>query len=179
MRASQLSERTDSRYDPRVRTSGFIGLIAAVSPSRVLGIDGQMPWHYPADLRHFRRTTLGSTVVMGRRTFESLGERPLDGRENFVVTLREYENVRTFGTVRAALDAACTKVWVIGGERVFVDALPFADRIELTFVPDDPHGEDVARFPELDPREWIGSSRTPLPGDARLEHQTFVRRHLK
>ncbi len=156
---------------------GFVGMIAAVSPSRVIGIDGRTPWHYPADLRHFRTTTLGSTVIMGRRTFESLDERPLPDRENFVVTLRTYAHVRSFGTVRAAIDAARGDVWIIGGERVFVDALPFADRIELTYVPDDPVGEVVARFPPIDARAWIGSSRTPLAGDARLEHQTFVRRH--
>ncbi len=154
---------------------GFVGLVAAVSPSRVIAVDGQTPWHYPQDLKHFRATTLGSTVVMGRRTFEAIG-RPLDGRMNFVVTLRNYDHVKTFGSVRGALDAAAGDVWVIGGERIFVDALPFADRIDLTYVPDDPDGDVVARFPEIDPDEWVGSARTPLPADPRLEIQTFVRR---
>lgn len=152
----------------------FVGLIAAVSDTGVIAADGRTPWHYPADLARFAQVTHGSTVVMGRGTYEDIG-RPLPYRTNFVVTRRDLPSVRTFRTVDAALEAASGPVWVIGGERIFADAMAYADRIDLTYVPDAIEGEVLAYFPRFDPREWIASPRRVLAADPRLEIQCFSR----
>lgn len=137
-----------------------IHLIAAVSPDLVIGRQGGLPWHYPADMRHFMRTTVGHPCLMGRRTWESLPRKPLPGRPNLVLTrnpdFAAGAGVSAFGELGAALDhcrrAGCSRVYVCGGASVYAEALPLADEMILTHVPDRVEGE--TRFPEWDPREW-------------------------
>jgi dihydrofolate reductase len=132
-----------------------LALIVACAENRVIGRAGSLPWHLPADLRRFRRLTEGHAIVMGRRTWESIG-RPLPGRRNLVVTSHpiETEGIETFTSLRAALDAAADdeQPFVIGGEALYAAALPEATYIHRTLVHAAPPGD--AFFPELDERVW-------------------------
>lgn len=115
----------------------IIILIAAVSDNGVIGKDGMMPWHIPADLRRFKRLTLGYPVLMGRKTFESLGKRPLPGRLNCVISSAQYfEGVRNFTTPQEAIDFLTgeKKFFVIGGSMLYNYFLPLAHRLEITHV---------------------------------------------
>ena len=116
-----------------------ISLIAAVARNGVIGRDGGMPWHLPEELRHFKATTMGHTLVMGRRTFESIG-RPLPGRETIVVTRnpgQSFEGCHTATSIDAALDLAVSlgrPVFVAGGGEIYRQTLDRADVIHLTTI---------------------------------------------
>ncbi|HYW02404.1 MAG TPA: type 3 dihydrofolate reductase [Gammaproteobacteria bacterium] len=146
-----------------------IALIVAMDRRRGIGRDGRLPWRLPADLAWFRRVTMGKPVIMGRRTFESIG-RPLPGRENIVLSRDpDYaaEGVKTAPDVAAALALAgdAEEVMILGGARVYAALLERADRIYLTEV----HGDFDAdvRFPELDPARWEEIRRIEQPADER------------
>jgi dihydrofolate reductase len=131
-------------------------LVVAMARNRVIGRDNQLPWRLPADLAYFKRVTMGHPVVMGRRTYESIGK-PLPGRLNIVVS-RNPEFRAPGCTVVPSLDEAwraagdADEVSVIGGTSIFAEALPYADRIHLTEVDADVPGDTW--FPEFDRREW-------------------------
>ena len=138
-----------------------LGLIWAQSTSGIIGRDGGIPWRLPEDLVRFKDLTMGHTVVMGRRTWESLpaSVRPLPGRRNVVIT-RQADYVAHGGTVASGLDAALADedAWVIGGAEIYHLALPTATRCEVTEVDIDlgaEAGDAVA--PVLD-ESWVGSS---------------------
>lgn len=133
-----------------------LSIIVARARNGVIGRDNALPWHLPEDLRHFRATTLGHPVVMGRHTFESIG-RPLPGRRNIV--LSRDPGWSASGCERAgsldeamALCAGQPEVFVIGGAQVYRDALEHADRLIVTEVDVDVEGD--ARFPAPDPLQW-------------------------
>lgn len=131
-------------------------IIAAVSENNVIGKDGKLPWHIPEDMKHFRSLTLGHPVIMGRKTFESLGK-PLDKRVNIVITSQKNytpEGIVIVHTFQEALDRCRNyeKAFVIGGASVFADALPLADRLELTRVHSNIEGD--AFFPDFDLSQW-------------------------
>ncbi len=133
-----------------------IALIAALGEGGVIGIDNRLPWRLPADMAWFRRHTLGKPVVMGRRTFQSLG-RPLPGRHNIVLTrARDFraEGATVVHDWDAALAAAgaVPEVMVIGGADLYRQTLPLADRLYLTRVAVAVAGD--AHFPEFDPHDW-------------------------
>lgn len=112
-------------------------LIAAVSENGVIGKEGKMPWHIPADLRRFKRLTMGYPVLMGRKTFESLGGRPLPGRPNVVISsTQSFDGVKTFPDPAEAINALDyeEKIFVIGGSTLYRYFLPQAQRVELTHV---------------------------------------------
>jgi dihydrofolate reductase len=140
-----------------------IGLVWAQSANGVIGRDGALPWHLPEDLAHFRSLTTGATVLMGRRTWESLPPRfrPLPGRRNLVLSRTPQEGVETFSDLRQALEAVSGDVWVIGGAAVYRAALPYADRIVVTEIREsfdgDTHAPDVGRPPDS-VGEWQESS---------------------
>ena len=110
-------------------------IIAALSRNRVIGNDGKLPWHISEDLRRFKRLTTGRAVLMGRRTFESLGK-PLANRRNVVLTSRTLPGVETYATIPAALEALSKeeKVFVIGGGEIFSQFLERADEWHLTLI---------------------------------------------
>lgn len=132
----------------------MIGLVWAQSSSGVIGRDGAMPWHLPEDLKHFRSVTDGATVLMGRRTWESLPPRfrPLPGRRNLVLSRTSQEGAETFPDLSRALDSASGDVWVMGGAAVYRAALPIADRIVVTEIREHFDGDtwapDVAAPPD-------------------------------
>ena len=136
-------------------------LIAAVAANGVIGKDGGLPWHLPEDLKHFKRLTLGHPVIMGRRTWESLGK-PLPGRENIVVTARpgyEAPGAAVANSLAAAL-ALCAQepvAFVIGGQQLFAEALPVAAGLVLTEIQRDFPGD--AWFPPYDRSKWREAQR--------------------
>lgn len=148
-----------------------ISLVVAVGENGVIGRGGGLPWRIPSDLKTFRGVTIGKPVIMGRRTFQSL-RRPLDGRDNIVVTRDPFfaaEGVSVAATLTEALVLArvlartrgADEIMVIGGADVFRDALPFADRIYWTIVHGAPEGDTY--FPALQMDAWRVLSQTPLP----------------
>ncbi len=167
--------------DPKLR----ISLIVAMGTGRVIGDKGKLPWRLPADLARFKRLTMGHPIVMGRKTWESIG-RPLPGRRNLVLSRSgiSAEGVESFISVDEVL-AACMEgpggktseatngdpneeIFVIGGGEIYTLFLPFAYRIHLTEVEGDFHGD--AHFPPLEPGEWREVSRETRPSDAQNPH---------
>lgn len=144
-----------------------ISLVVAASTNNVIGSDGGLPWHLPDDLRHFKRLTTGNPIVMGRRTFESIG-RPLPDRRNIVMT-RDPDYVApgcdVVSSVREALDLVedADEVMIIGGGQVYRDFLPHADRIYLTRVQADVEGDTY--FPDIDEAGWRLVSSEPHAAD--------------
>ena len=137
----------------------MLSLIAAVARNRAIGKDNQLLWHLPEDMKHFRETTRGKPVVMGRKTWEALPEkfRPLPGRQNIVVSrdpAYKAHGADLAGSLEGALALAggAEEVFVIGGEQLYRAALPFADRLYLTEVELEPEAD--AFFPELNPAVW-------------------------
>ncbi|QCR37187.1 type 3 dihydrofolate reductase [Nissabacter sp. SGAir0207] len=133
----------------------IISLIAALAVDRVIGMENAMPWHLPADLAWFKRNTLNKPVIMGRKTFESIG-RPLPGRHNIVISSHpgDHDGVTWATSVEAALAEAgdAAEVMVIGGGRVYDQFLPRADRLYLTHI--DAEVEGDTHFPDYEPDEW-------------------------
>jgi dihydrofolate reductase len=138
-------------------------LVAAVAANGIIGAHGKLPWRLPEDLKHFKALTLGHPVIMGRKTWESLG-RPLPGRENIVVT-RSAGYDAPGASVAASLDAALalcageSVVFVIGGSELYAAALPLADGLVLTEIRRDYDGD--TRFPEFDRKAWRETQRKP------------------
>lgn len=138
-------------------------LVAAVASNGVIGARGKLPWHLAEDLKHFKNLTLGHPVIMGRRTWESLGK-PLPGRDNIVVTRRrgyEAPGVSVAASLAGAL-ALCAGeplAFVIGGSELYAAALPLAHGLVLTEIHRDYDGD--ARFPEWDRRAWRETQRKP------------------
>ncbi|MGY1692934.1 dihydrofolate reductase [Geodermatophilus sp. SYSU D01105] len=142
-----------------------VALIWAQAAGGVIGADGALPWHLPEDLRLFRTLTTGSMVVMGRRTWESLPDRfrPLPGRTNVVLTTDpswSAEGARRAGSVEEVL-ADGGDLWVIGGGRVYAAFLPHADRLVVTEVDTQVHGDTWAPVPGPG---WRRVSREPAEG---------------
>ncbi|MEV6522294.1 dihydrofolate reductase [Longispora sp. NPDC051575] len=155
-----------------------LGLIWAQAANGVIGRDNALPWHLPEDMKRFRTLTAGATMIMGRRTWDSLPERfrPLPGRRNLVLTRRpdwSAPGAEVFGSLAAALDAATGDVWVMGGAAVYAEALPFADRVEVTELQESFEGDVTAPavdLPVSGTTEWATSS-TGL----HYRHVTYVR----
>lgn len=139
----------------------ILSLIAAMANHRIIGRDNTLPWHLPEDLKHFKATTLGKPVIMGRKTWESLG-RPLPGRRNIVVS-RNPGYVAEGGELVSSLEAAIAatadieEVFVIGGADLYRQALPLAQRLYLTEIAGDYAGD--ACFPEFPASEWREAER--------------------
>jgi len=145
-----------------------VALIAALGDNGVIGRNNQLPWRLPADMQYFRRTTMGKPIVMGRKTFESFGAKPLPGRHNIVLTRDpdyKADGATVVGSLAAALTAAgdASEIMIIGGSELYSQALPIADRIYLTRV----HGEfeGDAFFPAVDPTIWHEVSRDDHASD--------------
>ena len=152
-----------------------LSLIAALGENRVIGVDNSMPWHLPGDFKYFKATTLGKPIIMGRKTWDSLG-RPLPGRLNLVVS-RQAELVLDGAEVFPSLEAAMARaeqwareqgadeIMLIGGAQLYAQALAQADRLYLTQVALSPEGD--AWFPEFDPAQWkrVSSAENPAVDD--------------
>jgi len=151
-----------------------ITVLAAVGANLTIGRDGAMPWHLPQDLAHFKATTMGHTMVMGRKTYDSIG-RALPGRRTVVITRQQGWHAPDVEVAHSLAEALAltgpTEVFVIGGSEVYRQALPFADQMMLTEIDQSPDGD--AFFPTFDAAHWREIAREPHDGFAFV---TYVRR---
>lgn len=165
--------------------SPVLSMIVAKSRNNVIGRDGDLPWRLTGDLQHFKRTTLGKPVLMGRKTFESLG-RPLPGRSNLVLSRdREYrakgaENLHTLPDLigrgyEIAGETGANEVMIIGGAMLYRACLRYAQRLYLSNVDVDIDGD--AYFPKLDLENWLEISKTDFPKDDKNDYAYSVLRY--
>ncbi len=136
-------------------------IISAIAQNGVIGrANGEMPWHVKEEFQHFKQTTLGSPVIMGRKTFETLGK-PLKGRENIIITRNknfkvDFEETTICHSLELAIDYCqsknCEKVFIIGGGNIYHQAMPIADEMILSFMKFEADGE--VRFPEINVDIW-------------------------
>lgn len=161
-----------------------VSLIVAYSRNRVIGKDNQLPWKLPGDLAHFKRQTVGKPIIMGRKTWQSLG-RPLPGRTNIVVsrsassldagTLESrFAGALVVTTIDEAFAAAgdVPEICLIGGAQLYADALDKVDQIVATEIDIEIDGD--AFFPELDPAVWVETDREPQPPENNLTYDFVI-----
>ena len=156
----------------------MISIIAAMAENRVIGRNNHLPWHLPADLKHFKQLTLGKPIIMGRRTWESLPG-VLPGRLHIVIsanrTCRAAEGCRLVSSFAEALEAAgdVPEVMIVGGALLYRQALPLAQRMYLTIVHTKVEGD--AYFPEFESGEWYELEReSHLPNDRNPYAYSFL-----
>ena len=159
----------------------IISLIVAMANDRVIGKDNQMPWHLPADLKHFKAVTLGKPVIMGRKTHESIGM-VLPGRKNIIISRNpDYrsdfhnEHCEVVTSLEAALEVAADEeeIMIIGGANIYGQMIDQADKLYLTFIDLDTDGD--ARFPDWTHHNWKEISReTHQPDEKNKYHYQFV-----
>ena len=156
-----------------------VTIVAAVGRNGVIGVDGGLPWHLPDELQRFKELTMGHVLVMGRKTYESIG-RPLPGRTTVVVTRRPdwrpgADGVLVVHSLAAAIEAGEAvddEVFVVGGAEVYAAALPLTDRLALTFVDTEPEGDTF--FPAVDWEEWRETARHPGDGWTQVEYERIA-----
>jgi dihydrofolate reductase len=155
-----------------------ISIVVAMAANRVIGQDNQLPWHLPADLKHFRQTTMGKPILMGRKTYESIG-RPLPGRTNIVITRDSAYSAagcEVVNSIDAAIAAAGEQdeVMVIGGAELYRQVLPRADTIYQTRIHEAFAGDTF--FPEISNSEWHQVARIDYEADENNPHDySFIR----
>ena len=154
-----------------------LALIAAMANDRVIGLDNGMPWHLPADLKHFRNLTVGKPVIMGRKTIESIGK-ALPKRRNIVVTRRsdfEMEGCEAAASIEAAVEMVSNEdeVMIIGGASIYEQTLKQADILYLTYIHAQFDGD--THFPVVDDALWEETDREAFDSDEKNPHAyTFV-----
>ena len=151
------------------------GILVAVSPEGIIGKNNTIPWHYSADLKRFKRLTTGKTIIMGRKTWESLPVKPLPNRRNILISRSSLENVDCFRSIDEALETCEGDIWFIGGAGIYEEAMLKSDVIDMTLVPDNISGEGCIHFPKIG-IEWIEGETKPLKEDTKLMHKNYTRR---
>ena len=170
-------EENTNQSSPSHET-GTLSLIVAIDENNVMGLDNRLPWYLPADMKYFKNQTWGMPVVMGRKTFESLGK-PLPGRTNIVITRNTtwaFEKVQVAHTLEEAVTRAfatgAREVFVIGGAEIFKTALPQANRMYITRIHHRFEGDVF--FPEFSTADWqLVKSHTHEPDEKNLYAYTF------
>lgn len=154
-------------------------MIVAYARDLVIGDSNDIPWYLPADLKHFREVTMGNTVIMGRKTHDSIVGRlhgPLPGRQNIVLTRdRDFssEGFKAVHNLSEALQHKNGDLFIIGGEQVYREAMPYADRLYITEIDAAIRGDTY--FPRIDMQAWREVSREPHSADDRNPHSyTFI-----
>ncbi len=156
----------------------MLTIIAAIANNNVLGKDNQLIWHLPADLKRFKQITSGHCVIMGRKTFESLGK-PLPNRTNIVITRNPHFKAEGCVIVHSLKDAirlskTDDKPFILGGANIYSQAILLADILDITFVHHDFEGDVF--FPKIDPRVWKEVSRQHFKADTKNKYDySFVR----
>lgn len=163
------------------RTTPRISLVVARADNGIIGRNNTLPWRLPADLKHFKQLTVGKPVIMGRKTFESIGK-PLPARHNIVVTRNpgwSADGVTVAANLAEAVAAAgldpktrADEIMIIGGSEIYAQSMPFATRIYLTEVHLEPVGD--ASFPMPDVHEWVETSRETYPAEGECPAYSFV-----
>lgn len=154
----------------------MISLIAAMDKNRLIGKENGLPWHLPADFKHFKEVTMGKPIIMGRKTFESIGK-PLPGRKNIVISRKGFskEGVTVVDSIEQALREveSAEEVMIIGGASFYEQMIDKADRIYLTLV--DAECEGDAWFPELDINDWDIISETMYKADEKNNYNFTIK----
>ena len=152
----------------------MISIIVAIAANRAIGLNNQLIYWLPNDLKRFRQLTTGHTIIMGRRTFESLPKGALPNRRNIVLSrsgkAADFPGADLFPTLDAALASCEGEVYIIGGASVYREALPKADRLCLTYVYDTPAQADTF-FPDIDGAEWVETFREEHEADEKHSHR--------
>lgn len=152
-----------------------LSIIVAVASDGAIGRANDLLWHLPADLKRFKELTTGHTILMGRKTFESLPRGPLPNRRNIIISrsLPAQPGSEVYPTIQQAMEACASdeEVFIIGGGEIYRQLLPNTERIYLTRVQASFPDAEVF-FPELDPTEWIEEAREVYPRDERNEYDT-------
>jgi dihydrofolate reductase len=152
-----------------------LSIIVAVASDGAIGRANDLLWHLPADLKRFKELTTGHTILMGRKTFESLPHGPLPNRRNIIISrsLPAQPGAEVYPTIQQALEACASdeEVFIIGGGEIYRQLLPSTERIYLTRVQASFPDAEVF-FPELDPTEWIEEALEVYPRDERNEYDT-------
>ena len=155
-------------------------IIVAMSKNRVIGKDNDMPWHLPADLKHFKSVTMGKPVLMGRKTYESIG-RPLPNRTNFIVssTLESVEGAEVFRDLSSAIESVPKgeEVVIIGGGYLFRESISFFNKLVLTKVDCEVDGDIF--YPDVDLNEWSLKDSEDFVKDADNEFNFSVKTYIK
>lgn len=158
----------------------MLSIIVAMSPNHAIGYQGSLPWHIPEDLAHFKALTMGHTIIMGRKTFESLPHGALPGRRNVVLsrTITTLPGCDVFTNLQNAIsncngnllgksllsnDVSDNELFIIGGASVYAEALPLADRLYITLVDTDPENADTF-FPHFDLSQWVETKKEKHSG---------------
>lgn len=153
----------------------ILSIIVAVASDGAIGRANNLLWHLPADLKRFKELTTGHTILMGRKTFESLPRGPLPNRRNIIISrsLPAQPGAEVYPTIQQALEACASdeEVFIIGGGEIYRQLLPDTEQIYLTRVQASFPDAEVF-FPELDPTEWIEEAREVYPQDERNEYDT-------
>ena len=155
-----------------------ISLIVAMASNRAIGLNGQMPWHLSADLKRFKQITMGSPIMMGRKTFDAIGH-PLPGRENLIISRNvDYQcsDCRVFTSLDSGLNYAsdCDELFIIGGATLYEALLPVADYLYLTLI-NRPFDGDTF-FPEIDYTNWRELSREEIADDPHVDYSySFIK----
>lgn len=145
-----------------------ISLIVAMATNRAIGLNNKMPWHLSADLKKFKAITMGSPIIMGRKTYESIG-RPLPGRSNIIISRNlDYQQTDclVFNDIKTAIAASskdAEEIFIIGGAELYKATLPLADNLYLTLINQDFTGDTF--FPEIDFKAWTEASREDISDD--------------
>ncbi len=155
-------------------------IIAAMAANRVIGSNGSIPWHLPEELQWFKATTMGHPLIMGRKTYESIG-RPLPGRTTIVISRHSdssFPGCRVAASLNAALSqcAGCDKVFIAGGAQIYSLALPCTDTILLTVLDQEIAGDTF--FPLIPARDFIETARETIPGPSPYTRITYQRRKV-
>jgi dihydrofolate reductase len=143
----------------------MLAIIAAMDENQLIGVNNRLPWHLPDDLKYFKALTLGNSIIMGRKTFESIGK-PLKNRENIVVSsrLESQANITIASSLTQALEKAkCSKTFIIGGKQLFEEGLPLAQYLFLTRIEASLAGDTY--FPPLSIDDWQLTHQQPHPKD--------------
>lgn len=152
-----------------------LSIIVAVASDGAIGRANDLLWHLPADLKRFKELTTGHTILMGRKTFESLPRGPLPNRRNIIISrsLPAQPGAKVYPTIQQAMEACASdeEVFIIGGGEIYRQLLPDTKQIYLTRVQASFPDAEVF-FPELDPTEWIEEAREVYPRDKRNEYDT-------
>lgn len=155
-----------------------VTIVVAYGENRVIGRDNDLPWHLPEDLKHFKAVTMGKPILMGRKTFESIG-RPLPGRLNVVITRNSSwisDGVRVVGSLPAAIKMGLKKnkeVCIIGGAQIYTEAMQanLVDKLEITRVHSSPRGD--AFFPSFNENKWRLSAEETFPAVGKTPAYSF------
>ena len=160
-----------------------ISIIAAIAQNLVMGIDNHIPWHLPADLKHYKALTFGKPIIMGRKTFESIGK-ALPGRRNIVISRQEnihYPDCEVYSSVKTALAKLqdYPEVMIIGGTKIYQEALTLADKMYLTIIQHDFVGDTY--FPKWNKNEWQEVTRKDFPASKKFPYVysfvTLLKKH--